>query len=76
MDVLLFILSGVGGLLFGVFIGISISNIGRKFDGLFIVDDSDEETTKWILDVSIDPKSIPDQKEIHLKVRKMTERDV
>lgn len=76
MDVLLLILAGVSGLLFGMFVGLSISNISRKFDGLFIVDDSDEETTKWILDVSIDPKSIPDRKEIHLKVRKMNERDV
>lgn len=72
MDVLLLVLTAIGALLVGVVIGRKTV----KSDGMFIVDDSGDETTKWILDVTIDPDSIPSRKEIHLKVRKMTEGDV
>lgn len=72
MDVLLLVLIAIGALLVGVVIGRKTV----KSDGMFIVDDSDDETTKWILDVAIDPASIPSRKEIHLRVRKMTEGDV
>lgn len=57
-------------------IGIAIGRKSSKYDGRFIVDDSDYETTRWTLDVDIDPKTIPDKKEIRLKVYKMTEEDV
>lgn len=72
MNVLLLILIAIGILLIGIVIGRKT----MKSDGMFIVDDSGEETTKWILDVTIDPASIPSRKEIHLKVRKITEGDV
>lgn len=61
----------IGAFLFGV--GFIIGRIGRKTDGMFIVDDNDEKTTRWILDVKIDPETIPNRKEIRLKVRKMSE---
>lgn len=67
----IFLLVLIGGLLFGV--GFVLGQIGRKTDGMFIVDDNDDETTRWILDVKIDPKTIPNRKEIRLKVRKMSE---
>lgn len=57
-------------------IGILIGRVCSRFDGLFLVDDSDEETTRWTLDVRIDPKTIPNKKEIRLQVKKMTEGDV
>lgn len=72
MDILLYILVALGSLCVGVFIG----RTTIKVDGMFIVDDSDDETTRWILDVKIDPKTIPNKKEVRLKVRKMTEEDV
>lgn len=72
MDILLYILVAIIALCVGVFIGRKTA----KVDGMFIVDDSDDETTRWILDVKIDPKTIPNKKEVRLKVRKMTEGDV
>lgn len=41
-----------------------------KFDGFFIVDDSDEEKTKWILDMKNmeDPENITKKKRVNLKV--------
>ena len=72
MDILLYILVVLGALCVGVFIG----RTTLKVDGMFIVDDSNDETTRWILDVNFDPKDIPNKKEVRLKVRKMTEGDV
>lgn len=72
MSILLYILVGVGALCVGVFIGRITTNV----DGMFIVDDTDNETTRWILDVKIDPKTIPNKKEVRLKVQKMNEGDV
>lgn len=41
-----------------------------KFDGFFIVDDSDEEKTRWILDMKNmeDPENITKKKRVNLKV--------
>lgn len=57
-------------------IGFFVASGGSKSDGLFIVDDNDNSTTRWILDVKIDPRMIPNKKEIRLKVRKLSEGDV
>lgn len=57
-------------------VGFFVGGISSKMDGLFIVDDSDTETTRWVLDVKIDPKTIPSKKWIRLKVQNMTEGDV
>lgn len=51
-------------------IGIGIGRICRKSDGLFIIDDSDDQKTQWILDVTIDPDKISSKKEIRLRVKK------
>lgn len=48
----------------------------KKIDGVFIVDDLNKNTTKWILDVWTDPEKIPSKKEIRLKIKKVTEGDV
>lgn len=72
MDILLCILVAISTLCVGVFIGRKTV----KVDGMFIVDDSDDKTTRWVLDVKVDPKTIPNKKEVRLKVRKMTEGDV
>lgn len=66
------IIVAIAAFLLGIFIGSRLSHV----DGMFIVNDTDEETTRWILDVKIDPKTIPNKKEIRLKVKKMTEGDV
>ena len=67
MGILLFILTAIGAMLVGVVIG----RKSMRCDGLFLVDDSDNETTRWILNVKIDPKTIPSKKSIHLKVKMM-----
>ena len=72
MGILLYILVAIAALCVGVFIGRKTV----KVDGMFIVDDSDDKTTRWILDVTVDPKNIPNKKDVRLKVRKMTEGDV
>lgn len=69
MNIILLVL--IGAFLFGI--GFVIGRLARKTDGLFIVNNDDSETTRWILDVKIDPKTIPNRKEIRLKVRKMSE---
>lgn len=48
----------------------------KQIQGLFILDDSDPNTTRWILDVKMDPEEIKNMKEIRLKVCKMDEGDV
>lgn len=71
MGTLSLILAVIGGLL----IGFSIGRKSVRFDGLFIVDDSENETTRWILDVKIDPQTIPSKKSIHLKVKMMDQNN-
>lgn len=72
MDVLpVFIVS----IILGFILGYSIYLLShRKPDGLFILDDSDPNTTRWILDVKMDPDEIKNKKEIRLKVCKMDEQ--
>lgn len=65
-NLMIFILTFIIGGIVGYFIGKV-----KKSDGMFIVDDNDYDKTRWILDVKIDPKTIPNKKEIRLKVRKM-----
>lgn len=48
----------------------------KRIHGLFILDESDPNTTRWILDVKMDPEEIKNMKEIRLKVCKMDEGDV
>lgn len=55
----------------GIFIGRETAIRFKKYDGLFIVDDSNDQKTQWILDLKVDPDTIPNQKEIRLKVEKM-----
>lgn len=57
----------VGSLLFGWSLGLMY----KKCDGLFILDESDPNMQRWILDVHIDPETIADKKEIRLKIAKM-----
>lgn len=72
MNILLHVLIGIVTLFVGFFIGRKTV----KIDGLFIVNDSDYEKTRWIIDVRVDPKTIPNKKEVRLKVVKMDEGDV
>lgn len=63
--------------LIGMIVGYALAHILtlRKRDGLFILDDSDPNTTRWILDVKIDPDEIKNKKEIRLKVCKMDDQE-
>lgn len=47
-----------------------LSKCFHPYDGLFIVDDSSEEKTRWILDMKNmeDPENITKKKRVHLKV--------
>lgn len=72
MGILLHILVALVTFCVGVFVG----RTTIKVDGMFVIDDSDDETTRWILDIKVDPKTIPNKKEVRLKVRKMTEGGV
>lgn len=67
MNLLLFIVSGILGLFIGIYFGKKM----KKYDGLFIVDDSNDQKIQWILDVTIDPESIPTKEEIRLKIKKL-----
>ncbi len=64
------------GIAIGILIEIVLEKLTSSFDGLLIVNDSDFEKTRWIIDVKTDPATIPDKKELHLKVTKMVEEDV
>lgn len=71
MNILLYILVTGCVLCVGIFIG----RASIKIDGLFIVDDNDYATTRWVIDVK-DPQSIPNKTNVRLKVQKMTKGDV
>lgn len=73
MGTLLYILGVICAFIVGILIGKKVRN---TIDGLFIVNDSDDKRTKWILDINIDPNTIPNKKEIHLKVQKMDDEVV
>ena len=66
MDILLYMLVPLCALCIGFFIGRKTV----KVDGMFIVDDTNDETTRWILDVKVDPETIPNKKEVRFKVQK------
>ena len=70
MNIAIFVLCFVIGLLIGYIFG----NGSNRSDGLLIIDDCGEETTKWTLDVKTDPNKIPNKKEIRLRVFKMDKR--
>lgn len=54
----------VGGL-----IGYLIGNSSKVKDaGIFLIDDTDSEKTKWTLDVHMDPDDIPKKKHLRFKV--------
>lgn len=72
MDGMLLTLLMIVVFLIGMFVGRKTI----KTDGMFIISDMDEDVTRWILDVKTDPETIPNRKEIHLKVRKADKRDV
>lgn len=66
------ILLGIIGLV-GVAIGsYLIGQSSVKNDGLFIIDDSGEETTKWIIDIRVDPLTLSNKKIVRFKVKKIT----
>lgn len=45
-----------------------------KKAGLFIIDDTDNDKTHWILDVKIDPTTVPSRKRLIFRVKKIDER--
>lgn len=75
MDRIIMFIVGFGIAFFINFIITSFSHSKQKYDGLFILDDSDPNITRWILDVKMDPDEIKNKKEIHLKVCKMEEQE-
>lgn len=63
-------------LLIGFVVGLAAGRSLTKIDGLFIVNDGDPNTTRWIIDMHIDPDKIPKKKTVHLKVCQAKEGDV
>ncbi len=69
MDVIIylaFILMLIGSYCIGYMVGRG----AKHFDGLFIVDDGNFEKTSWTLDVKMDPRDVPNKKELRFKVIK------
>lgn len=66
IDIILYVIFAIIGFIAGVLIEKAV----LKTDGLLIIDDEDDETTQWILDVRFDPEELENRKEIHLKVCK------
>lgn len=62
------------GCLLGIIIGILIKK--KRYDGLFIIDDSDDEITKWVIDIKYNPEILYNKKEIRLKVKKMSNSNI
>lgn len=60
----------LGSFILGFLCCFVFSKCFPKFDGLFIVDDSDEEKTRWILDMKNmdNPENIRKKKRVNLKV--------
>ena len=61
------------GVFFGYLIGVGVSNYEhykyeRKPNGFIIIDESNENKTKWDLHVNTDPDKIPKMKSILLEV--------
>lgn len=50
--------------------GFVIGYLISRCDGLFIIDDSDENVTKWIIR-GVDPEKITKKKTLVLKVKKI-----
>lgn len=67
----MYILVFISAVLIGFAIGMFVGRKSAKVDGLFIIDDSDTETTRWILDVREKPEKIAEKKEIRLQVKKV-----
>lgn len=60
----------LGSFILGFLVCFVVMKCFPKVDGLFIVDDSDEEKTRWILDMKNmeDPENITKKKRVNLKV--------
>jgi hypothetical protein len=59
----------VVGLIVGIVIGLFLSMI--RSDGEIVIDDSDEMTTRWVLDVNTEPERVKEKRSIRLKVREL-----
>ncbi len=70
MNLLLLILIIISTFLIGFLVGRTSTS---KSDGMFIINEVDEDLTKWILDVNFDPKDICNRKMIKLKIKRMVE---
>ena len=67
MDMLVQIFIVVIGIIAGFVTGVFFAR--KPSDGYFVIDDTDDEKTSWVLDVNFDPDKIPYKKSIHLKVK-------
>lgn len=57
------------GLVFGSGVFLLLSYVFTGFDGTFIIDDSDPTTTRWTLEMKIDPSEIAKKKKVKMKVK-------
>lgn len=57
------------GLIFGLGMYILLLKAFRRVDGTLIVNDEDPETTRWTLQMNIDPREIPKKKIIFMDVK-------
>lgn len=56
------------GIIIGFMFKMIFDKICSNYDGKIIIDDNDDQKTRWILDVNTDPEEIPKKKVIHLQV--------
>jgi hypothetical protein len=68
MEIIVFIVTIIAGII----IGILWAN-GWHTDGYFIIDDSDSDKTKWILDMKENPDKLIKKNRIHLDVHVIKE---
>lgn len=63
---MMLVLIGIGFALIGIVIGLMLDRV--RYDGVLIIDDSDEMKTNWELKVNTEVEKIPKKRSIHLKV--------
>lgn len=56
------------GFMFGWVAHAVIARVVPKYDGIILIDDTDEQKTQWHLNVKTDPEAIPKKKSIRLQV--------
>lgn len=58
------------GLVLGLGICILLFRVFIRVDGIFVIDDTDPNTTRWTLQMNTDPNNISKKKIVRMRVKK------